>query len=111
MTGGAGDQGADVIGFPYGNEGKGVIIQCKHSTNVDKRQGNTGVQEVIGAKGVYERKYSREFDLIVATNSSGFTRNAEEIARGSNVRLVARETIKNMLATKNISFANLSGSS
>jgi hypothetical protein len=110
VTGGAGDQGADVIGFPHGTEGKGIIIQCKHSTNVGKHQGNTGVQEVIGAKGVYERKYSREFDLIVATNSSGYTRNAEEIARGGSVKLVSRETINNMLAAQNISFADLSES-
>ena len=111
VTGGPGDQGADVIGFPHGNEGRGIIIQCKHSTNINKHQGNSGVQEVIGAKGVYEGKYSREFDLIVATNSAGFTRNAEEIARGGNVRLVDRETIRNMLAVQNVSFANLSGSS
>lgn len=111
VTGGSGDQGADVIGFPHGKEGKGIIIQCKHSMNINNRQGNKGVQEVLGAKGVYEDKHSREFDLLVATNSEGFTRNAEEMARSNNVRLVARETIKNMLTTENILFANLSGSS
>jgi SNF2 family DNA or RNA helicase len=108
VTGGPGDQGADVIGFPHGNEGRGIIIQCKHSTNINKHQGNSGVQEVIGAKGVYEGKYSREFDLIVATNSAGFTRNAEEIARGNNVQLINRENIINMLKAQKISFASLS---
>lgn len=110
VNGGPGDKGADVIGFPHGGEGRGILIQCKHSTNINKHQGNKGVQEVIGAKGVYEVKHSREFDLIVATNSAGFTTNAEEVARSNNVRLVARETIKNMLTTNNISFASLSSS-
>jgi SNF2 family DNA or RNA helicase len=109
VTGGPGDQGADVIGFPHGNEGNGIIVQCKHSMNINKHQGNTGVQEVIGAKGVYEAKYSREFDLIVATNSAGFTRNAEEIARGNKVQLISRTNIISMLKTQKVSFANLSG--
>ncbi|KMP10825.1 hypothetical protein UR09_05140 [Candidatus Nitromaritima sp. SCGC AAA799-A02] len=107
VNGGPGDQGADVLCFPHGTDGKGIIIQCKHSANVSKRQGNAGVQEVIGAKGVYEARFSREFDLIVATNSTGFTRNAEEIARGNGVRLVYREVLANMLNTQKISLVSL----
>ena len=108
VTGGSGDQGADVLCIPHGSEGNGIIIQCKHSANVNKPQGNSGVQEIIGAKGVYERKYSRAFDLIVATNTIGFTKKAEEIGRDNNDQLVNREIIISMMKTNNISFADLS---
>ena len=107
VIGGAGDQGADVACFPHGSLGNAIIIQCKHSTNINKPQGNTGVQEILGAKGIYEKKYSSVCNLIVATNTVGFTRNAEEIAQENKVELVNRDKIKRLLRSNRISLTDL----
>jgi hypothetical protein len=107
VTGGSGDQGADVVCIPHGSEGNGIIIQCKHSADINKPQGNTGVQEVLGAKGIYEKKYSREFDLMVATNTVGFTRNAQEMAKESKVQLVNRDVVNKLLKNNKILFSEL----
>ena len=107
VIGGSGDQGADVICLPHGSHGNAIIIQCKHSTNINKPQGNTGVQEILGAKGVYEKKHSTVCNLIVATNTLGFTKNAEAIAQGNKVELVNREKIKSLLKNNKILLADL----
>lgn len=107
VTGGTGDQGADVVCLPHGSHGNSIIIQCKHSTNINKPQGNTGVQEILGAKGIYEKKHSTVCNLIVATNTVGFTKNAEEIAQENKVELVNRDKIKRLLKGNRISLTDL----
>ena len=107
VTGGSGDQGADVVCIPHGSDGNGIIIQCKHSADINKPQGNTGVQEILGAKGIYEKKHSRVFDLMVATNTVGFTRNAQEIAKENKVQLVSRDVVNKLLKNNRILFSEL----
>ena len=93
--------------IPHGSDGNGIIIQCKHSADINKPQGNTGVQEVLGAKGIYEKKHSRVFDLMVATNTVGFTKNAQQIAKGNKVQLVNRDVVNKLLKNNKILFSEL----
>lgn len=107
VTGGAGDQGADVLCLPHGSHGNAIIIQCKHSTNINKPQGNNGVQEILGAKDVYEKRHRTVCNLIVATNTVGFTKGAEKIVQDNQVELVNRDKIKSLLKGNRISLTDL----
>ena len=65
------------------------------------------MQEILGAKGVYEKKHSTVCNLIVATNTVGFTKGAEKIAQDNKVELVNRDKIKNLLKSNRISLTDL----
>ena len=65
-------------------------------------------QENHFPKGIYEKKHSTACNLIVATNTIGFTKNAEQTAQGNKVELVNRDKIKSLLKNNKISLADLS---
>src|SRR5271157_5588145 len=77
LTGKTGDQGGDLVVVRDGGK---EVIQAKLRRNMTV--GNDAVQQVIGAKGVYNCP-----DAVVITNST-FTPEAEELARIHGVELV-----------------------
>lgn len=81
VTGGAGDRGADIV---LDTPLRRAVIQAKHH---NKRVGNKAVQEVITARGIYEKRTGKKFDAWVIA-PQGFTPQAESDARELGVILV-----------------------
>lgn len=78
----SGDQGADVVAT---KDGKTYVIQAKFYSNP---VGNSAVQEVLGAIGMYKADKG-----IVITNST-FTKSAIELANANNIELVDGDEIE-----------------
>lgn len=81
VTGGAGDRGADIV---LDTPLRRAVIQAKHH---NKRVGNKAVQEVVTARGIYEKRTGKKFDAWVIS-PSGFSPQAESDARELGVILV-----------------------
>jgi len=81
-----GDFGADVIAI---KGQKKIAVQVKHYTG---STGNKAVQEVIAARAFYKTQ-----DAMVITTSY-FTRAAIKMGAQCNVRLIAREELRSMVA-------------
>ncbi|MBQ9092701.1 MAG: restriction endonuclease [Prevotella sp.] len=77
----SGDYGADIEA--YFNKMK-CVFQCK---NHEKRQGVRAVQEILGAKTIYEAK------KCVVISSSGFTKNAYTLAKANSILLLKADDL------------------
>lgn len=85
-VGGAGDQGADVIGIDAW--GRRVVVQCKHTT-VAAKVGDQVLQVVSGTARPIHRA-----DLAVVVTNGGFTRNALKNASDYGTLLVDRQLLE-----------------
>ncbi|MGO8820156.1 MAG: restriction endonuclease [Desulfomonilaceae bacterium] len=81
----SGDQGADLFAERFG---KKIVIQAKNYTS---NVGNSAVQQVLAAKGLYQCD-----EAVVITNSY-FTSSAQELAQGTGVKLVDRNELQTYL--------------
>ena len=91
------DFGADVVALTHGEDGPSHLIQCKHSSNPNSAQGPKGIQEIVTAGPVYRDQHSTSFELVVITNTTTFTPQAQHIARSNQVTLIARNQLKDLL--------------
>lgn len=78
VTGGTGDQGADVIVTT--RNGTRLVVQAKKYRN---RVGNSAVQEIVAAKAIYDAQAA-----AVVTSGPGYTRGARELAHANGVALL-----------------------
>ena len=95
------DYGADCIAVGHDSL-PNSLIQCKKKKIGSKGKiGNNAIQEIVGAKPIYDREKQVSFDsLIVATNGY-FTDQAKIQARSCNVELLDRHyLIKELSETK-----------
>jgi HJR/Mrr/RecB family endonuclease len=80
------DRGADAIAHKIPS-GRPLLIQIKH-TQQSVRLGPDAIREVVAARQAYPLPNPAR--LLVVTNASGFTRDAQRLALAEDVRLVAR---------------------
>ena len=85
LTGGAGDQGVDIIAS---KEGISYAIQCKRYS---KNLGNTSIQEVVAGKSYYKCHVG-----VVMTNSY-FTKKAIALAQANGTLLWDRSKLVEMI--------------
>jgi restriction system protein len=86
-TGKSGDQGADVIA---NKNGERILIQAKRYTNWNT--GNAAVQQVFAAMKFYDCNKG-----IVISTSENFTREARELAKVTDIELVSKDRISELL--------------
>ena len=102
------DYGADVVVLPHGEGNReSFLIQCKHTINPEKSLSGGGIQEIVAARGIYEKKYELNFELIVATNSLNFTPQAQEIAKANGVNLISRSILLELLRKFPIQYSTI----
>ena len=90
----SGDQGIDVVAI---NANKGVLIQCKTSSEKGKRLPYNAIYEVVGGKVSYAQKHPGvNFTLSVTTNQY-FNPTAKNQAELHEVDLYDRNTITDLL--------------
>lgn len=90
----SGDGGVDVVAI---DGGKGLLIQCKTSSQSGKLLGWDGVKEVAAGAAAYRSKHpSVSFELVVAANV-GFNDSARQQADVNHVRLIAGAEIGSLL--------------
>jgi len=93
------DFGADVVVQSTADD-TGLLIQCKHTTNVGGRLGKDGIQEICAAVAYYSDKYGgRRFQPVVVTNAKNFTSGARELAARNGVKLIARNELERLFTT------------
>ena len=90
-VGGAGEMGADVVGF--GNEN--VLIQVKYTSKPSI--GYRGIQEITAASKIYSDKFNKKFTLYTATNKS-FNDAALTVAGLNEVKLLDFKFLLDMLS-------------
>lgn len=90
------DNGADVVAI---SEKKiGFLIQCKHTENIKKNLGKRAIQEIFTAVAAYENIYRGiKFQPMVITNACGFSTGAVDLAKDTNVKLISRSELVEML--------------
>ncbi|MBW1615088.1 MAG: restriction endonuclease [Deltaproteobacteria bacterium] len=94
------DKGVDVVAI---KEGENYLIQVKQSkTSI----GNGAVQEVYAAKNYYEKKFDKQFKLIVISNN-GFSSSAETLSKSNNVKLINRLLLEKMDCKNKISIQDI----
>jgi len=103
MTGGSNGKEGDAVIASNGKDGRGVLIQCQHSVDVDKLQDNKGIQKAVSLKEKYVEKYKREFDLFVITNGKGFAKDAVKFAKDNKVKLVSRNNLIEFISRVKVS--------
>ncbi len=97
MTERSRDKGVDLIVRDI-KANNGFLVQCKAKDNPSKRVNQSGIQEVVSGKKYYESQFvGFKFELLVITNSVGFTEGAKSLAEENMVRLISREEIINMV--------------
>ena len=90
------DNGADVVAIS--DKKTGFLIQCKHTENITKNFGKRAIQEIFTAVAAYEKNYRGiKFQPIVITNACGFSTGAVELAKDTNVKLISRNELAEML--------------
>lgn len=101
------DKGVDLIVKDVQNS-RGMLIQCKSKDNHNKRVDQAGVQEVFSGKNYYSSLYSGiEFELVVLTNSVGYTGGAIELAKTNSVNLLDRSFLKKYIKETNFGWNDL----
>lgn len=90
------DGGVDVVVLDM-NGNSNFLIQCKKTHTYTKAMGQAGIKEVYAAVPGYETKYGCKFQKIVITNAEKFTSGAVQLAKETNVELITRKDIKEML--------------
>lgn len=93
FIGGTDERGGDTVVVSNRNGQRGALIQCQHSVDVKIPQGNNGIQKVIAAKEKNDKKYQKEFDAFVITNSKMFKKEAVKYAKNNNVKLITRRDL------------------
>ncbi|MBI4706735.1 MAG: restriction endonuclease [Candidatus Omnitrophica bacterium] len=94
------DKGADVLAL---GDNENFLIQSKQSNSLIGLQ---AVQEILGAKGYYETKFQKKFQLIVFTNSV-LNGNAKEYADSNSVGWLDRDKIAEYLNQYQITIKDL----
>ncbi len=80
------DRGADVVCLGLGGD-QCLLIQVKHTCSKNEA-GTKAIQEIRGAKSVYESSLKKAFSLVAATNSK-FSIDSENLAsQGDKVQLI-----------------------
>jgi HJR/Mrr/RecB family endonuclease len=88
------DAGIDVIGLGPDSD---VLIQCKTSSNSDRRLGWDAIKEVRGGNDIYQEQHpTARFRWLCVTNRM-FNTVARDRARASNVELVERVALAKLL--------------
>jgi hypothetical protein len=88
------DAGIDVIGLGPDSD---VLIQCKTSSNSDRRLGWDAIKEVRGGNDIYQEQHpTARFRWLCVTNRT-FNAVARDRARASNVELVERSALAKLL--------------
>lgn len=94
------DKGIDVIAIGKDNS---FAIQSKHSVN---KIGTDGVYEAVGGNDYYQRKFNIDFRPLLFTNAL-FTKEASELGEGSNILLLDRNEISNLLSSTPVSYEDI----
>lgn len=91
------DRGADILAWKDKTRREGILIQTKQTSTEDNMNGD-GVQEVVASLAHYSKKYPEcNWTLAVITNARDFTAGAKELSRDNGVKLIARNSLTNML--------------
>jgi len=93
IKGGDDGKGGDTVVASNGNDERGVLVQCQHAIDVEKLQGLEGIKNIIASKKENEKKYQKEFDAFVITNSNGFEKGSVKFAKQNDVQLVSRNDL------------------
>ena len=89
------DRGCDVVVLP--SSGPGRLIQCKH-TGSKRLKGYSSVQEIVGARPVYEDLLGRDCSILeVFTNAKGYDKDAWATAKASRVVLHDLKSLRRLL--------------
>jgi superfamily II DNA or RNA helicase/Holliday junction resolvase len=97
----SGDNGVDVVAIA---PPKGVLIQCKTTTNPGIELGWEAVKDVVAGTAAYEKKYPGiSFERIAITNQ-GFNKKAQEQALLNSVQIIDQNGISRLLEKHSISF-------
>lgn len=91
------DNGADVIALSTEKGKRDLLIQCKKTSDYSKTAKKVGVQEIAGAKEIYDTKLKKNFKCVVITNAMDFTSSAKEYAGYHKVQLIARTQLEKLL--------------
>ena len=91
-TASSGDGGVDVFAERQ-NDGVTLLVQCKHTGNIDEPCGVNGVRQIAASlKHDAYRDLDRELiELMVVTNARSFSAPAEELATANHIELIARD--------------------
>jgi SNF2 family DNA or RNA helicase/HJR/Mrr/RecB family endonuclease len=94
------DKGADVVAI---GSKESFLIQVKQSqTEIS----NKSVQEIVTAKGYYEKRFGENFKLLVLTNQS-FGPSAKTLANSNEVDFIDRQKLKNLLSNYSVSITDV----
>lgn len=103
VVGGSNDRGCDLVCL---SEKRNLLVQVKF-TEVSLVQGTAAVNEIRGAKSVYEQKHKRKFELVAATNST-FSTNAHSLAvNGDVVEIVEGNFVTDFLKSNLVRLSEL----
>jgi HJR/Mrr/RecB family endonuclease len=88
------DAGVDVVGFGPDSD---MLIQCKTSSQSNRKLSWDAIKEVAGGAAWYEEQYpTARFRKLCVTNQK-FNTYAHDKARANNVELVERATLAQLL--------------
>jgi SNF2-related domain/Restriction endonuclease/Helicase conserved C-terminal domain len=88
------DAGVDVVGLGISG---GVLMQCKTSSNSDRRLGWDAIKDVVGGTAIYEEQFpTARFRQLCVTNQR-FNMNAHSRARANNVELIEQAMLGQLL--------------
>ncbi len=94
LTVSSGDKGADII-VSTSDDSQGIIIQCKHTSNPNKKASPNAVMDLMRARDYYLTGCSQKH-LFAVTNAKGFNDKAINMAREEKVRLICGDDILNI---------------
>jgi restriction system protein len=96
VSGGAGDLGADVVG--YAPDGRRVVVQCKRYTRAGRALSSPDVQTFAGTAHTV---HHADVALLVTTGRS--TQPARQAARRTDITLIDREALAQWISCQRIS--------
>lgn len=100
----SGDDGVDVVAL---SDSRGVLIQCKSSTDISREITWDAVKDVVTGEASYRRRHPGvEFELLCLTNQR-FNAKAKEQAALNHVTLVDQARITELLNHHSVTFSQI----
>ena len=90
MEGGATRDEKNIIMTSNGSNARGTLIHCLRSKDTDMPLNDIGIQKAVTEKEKLEEQHQNKFDTFVITNSIKFDKNAKNLARKNNIKLVTQ---------------------
>ena len=101
------DNGADVIALSNTKGKRDLLIQCKKTGTYNTSAKKDAVQEIAGAKKVYDTKLNKNFKCVAITNARDFTTSAKEYAEYHKIQLITRTELEKMLKEYHVNKWNI----